>query len=996
MPQTALFNHFKTHSSTDLDILICEDMKEAELLESVTKYFKRETILFPDFRATHGDDLRSYKEELQELFSSLRMYHSAKKKPLIISPLKTLLFPLPKAEFLDSKILEFGTEVDLSSFKEQMLFWGYTFVDMVQVEGEISHRGDILDIFIPSSPNPHRISFFDNEIEQIKEFELESQRTLGDELDMLEVRSAFYALDEKNFEALNARVESSEFDAMLKDVASLGFWHLNEMAENFLEGKNVQLSKNLDDLLKDAYGINNPTVNREAFNLPVLEKNDDIKELVVANAEHLLNVHRAKKITVIAANAATIKQAGIYDTENITKITDGYILNILTPDEMIISLNKPDKKRRRRKSSILLDDLKKGDYVVHEDYGVGIFDSIEQTEILGGVKDFIVIKYVGDDKILLPVENLDYIDRYIAGGGSTPVLDRLGKGNFGKLKAKVRKRLLEIAGQIVNTAAARALIKAPKINLSKQELKEFQKLSGFEYTDDQTNAVKDILGQMATGNIMDRLLSGDVGFGKTEIALNTIFAAHKSGYQSAFIVPTTLLSAQHWRSLDERFSELGIRYAKLDRFVSTKDKNAIIKGLASGEIDTVVGTHALFGLEFKKLGVVIIDEEHKFGVKQKERIKELYHNVHLLSMSATPIPRSLNQALSSIKTMSQLLTPPSERQGVRTFVKEYEEKLIKEVILRELRRGGQVFYVHNSIDHMPIKLGELKALLPELRMVMLHSKISAVETEKELLKFEAGEYDLMIATSIIESGIHMPKVNTILIDGADRFGIADLHQLRGRVGRGSVEGFAYFIVKHKESLTDEAKKRLLALESNSFLGSGSVLAHHDLEIRGGGNLIGDAQSGHIKNIGYSLYLRMLEDAIKELSNTKEGERAKVDIKLTISAYISDEVVTEDRLRLDIYRRLSQCESAVEIYEIEEEIIDRFGELDMPTKQFFELMVIKLLSLDKKIKSIMNYGQNITITYLNNSKESLKSESRDDDDIIKATLFYLRNNKPKVL
>jgi len=254
----------------------------------------------------------------------------------------------------------------------------------------------------------------------------------------------------------------------------------------------------------------------------------------------------------------------------------------------------------------------------------------------------------------------------------------------------------------------------------------------------------------------------------------------------------------------------------------------------------------------------------------------------------------------------------------------------------------------------------------------------------------------MIATSIIESGIHMPRVNTILVDGADRFGIADLHQLRGRVGRGSYEGFAYFIVKSKENLTDEAKKRLLALESNSFLGSGSVLAYHDLEIRGGGNLVGDAQSGHIKNIGYSLYLRMLEDAIKELSNTAEGDRAKVDIKLTISAYISDTVVKEDRLRLDIYRRLSQCESALEVYEIEEELIDRFGELDTPTKQFIELMVIKLLSLDKKIKSIMNYGQNITIAYMNESKEMIKSHSKDDDDIIKATLFYLRNSKPKKL
>ena len=996
MSQASLFHYFKTHKTNELDLLICDDIKEAHELESVAHFFQRDVVLFPDFRPSFGDDLRSYKEELHELLSALRTYYKAKKKPLIISPLKTLLFPLPKEDLLESISLDFGEVLELKSFKEKMLFWGYNFVDMVQVEGEISHRGDIIDIFIPATANPIRISLFDNEIEQIKEFSLETQRTLGEELDRYTLTPAFYSLDETAFNQLQDKVENSPFDAMLKDIASLGFWYLEEQSIDFMEDKKVMLSRNLDDTLKDAYGINDPVISREKFDLKILEESDDVKELVVADIGQLLRVHTDKKVTIIAASAASLKQVGLYDTSNITQVTAGYILNIITPDELIISLNKPDKKRRRRKSSIMLDDLKAGDYVVHEDYGVGIFEKIEQTEILGGVKDFIVIKYVGDDKILLPVENLDFIDRYIASGGSVPVLDRLGKGSFGKLKAKVRKRLLEIAGQIVNTAAARSLIKAPKITIAKKELSEFQKLSGFEYTQDQTQAIDEIIQEVSSGHIMDRLLSGDVGFGKTEVALNTIFAAYKSGFQSAFIVPTTLLSAQHWRSVDERFSELGLRYAKLDRFVSTKEKNGVIKGLASGEIDCVVGTHALFGLEFKKLGVVIIDEEHKFGVKQKEKIKELYHNVHLLSMSATPIPRSLNQAMSSIKTMSQLLTPPSERQGVRTFVKEYDEKLIKEVILRELRRGGQVFYVHNSIDHMPIKLGELKALLPDLRVVMLHSKISSVETEKELLKFEAGEYDLMIATSIIESGIHMPKVNTILVDGADRFGIADLHQLRGRVGRGHVEGFAYFIVKSKELLTDEAKKRLLALESNSFLGSGSVLAYHDLEIRGGGNLVGDAQSGHIKNIGYSLYLRMLEDAIKELSNTQESERAKVDIKLTISAYISDEVVKEDRLRLDIYRRLSQCETPVEVYEIEEELNDRFGELDTPTKQFFELMVIKLLSLEKKIQSIMNYGQNITITYMNESRETIKSESKDDDDIIKATLFYLRNNKPKVL
>jgi len=996
MSQSSLFQYFKEDKKQDLELLLCEDAKEAIELSSVAKFFNKDVLVFPDFRASHGDDLRVYKEELHQLFNQLRTYYKAHKKPLIISPLKALLFPLPKESLFDSITLEFGGQIELSAFKEKMLFWGYNFVDMVQVAGEISHRGDIIDIYPPASELPLRISLFDNEIEQIKYFELESQRTQKEELDSLEVTPAFFSLDEEQFTNLTERIEQSEFDALSKDIASLGLWHLEELATNFMEGKRTLLSRNLDAVLIDAYGINAPTISRASFDLDILPDTDAYKDLVVADLGALLKVHKGKKITLIASNKAVMKQAGIYETSNITEVYAPYILNIISKDELVISLNKPQKQRRRRKTSILLDDLKVGDYVVHEDYGVGIFEGIEQAEILGGVKDFVVIKYVGDDKILLPVENLDYIDRYIASGGAVPVLDRLGKGSFGKLKEKVKKRLFEIAGTILNTAAARALIKAPKLTIDKKELTEFQALSGFEYTEDQKQSIDEIISQMSAGSIMDRLLSGDVGFGKTEVALNTIFAAYKSGYQSAFIVPTTLLSAQHFRSLDERFRGLGIRYAKLDRFVSSKDKTNIIKGLASGEIDAVVGTHALFGLDFKKLGVVIIDEEHKFGVKQKEKIKELYYNVHMLSMSATPIPRSLNQALSSIKTMSQLLTPPSERQGVRTFVKEYDEKLIKEVILRELRRGGQVFYVHNSIDHMPIKLGELKAVLPELRVLMLHSKISAAQTEKELLKFEAGEYDMMLATSIIESGIHMPRVNTIIVDGADRFGIADLHQLRGRVGRGHYEGFAYFIVGAKESLTDEAKKRLLALESNSFLGSGSVLAYHDLEIRGGGNLVGDAQSGHIKNIGYSLYLRMLEDAIKELSNTAEKERAKVDIKLTISAYISDEVVKEDRLRLDIYRRLSQCEEAVEVYEIEEEIIDRFGELDTQTKQFIELIVIKLLSLEKRIKSVTNYGQSITFTYLNDSKETIKSQSKDDDDIIKAVLYYLRNAKPKVL
>ncbi len=996
MSQTRFFEYLKTNKKPALDLLIVQDAKEAASLADVAKFFELDHIVFPDFRARFKDDLRPFKEELFELFASLRSYHQAQKKPLIISPLKTLLFSLPKPEVLQSISIEFGGILELKSFKEQMFCWGYEFVDIVQMEGEISFRGDIIDIFVPSTPNPIRVSLFDNEIEQIKEFELETQRTLGEELESFTITAAFYSLDEARFEELQEKIKNSDSDSFVKDLASLGFWHLDDLADNFLEGKKALFISKMQNTLDEAFGLSDPQISREFFNLDIIQEEQHFHPLVVTDAKAILEVHKRKKITLIASNEAQIKQSALFELQNIKVVYSPIILNVIGEEELILSLNKPEKKRRRRKTSILLDDLKTGDYVVHEDYGVGIFEAIEQMEILGGVKDFIVIRYIGDDKVLLPVENLDYIDRYIAGGGSLPVLDRLGKGSFAKLKESVKTKLFEIASSIVNTAAARALIKAPRIEVAKKVMQEFQSSAGFDYTDDQKQSIAEILSEISHGHIMDKLLSGDVGFGKTEVAMNAIYATCKAGFQSALIVPTTLLSSQHYKSLEKRFADMGVRVAKLDRFISAKERKNIEIALKEGIIDVVVGTHAIFGVSFAKLGLVIVDEEHKFGVKQKEKIKELYNNIHMLSMSATPIPRSLNQALSSIKTMSTLQTPPVERQGVRTLVKSYDEKLIKEVILRELRRGGQVFYVHNSIDHMPIKYGELKAILPELRMVMLHSQVSAADTEKELLKFENREYDLMIATSIIESGIHMPSVNTMIIDGADRFGIADLHQLRGRVGRSNVEGFAYFIVEDKDAITDEAKKRLVALESNSFLGSGSVLAYHDLEIRGGGNLVGDAQSGHIKNIGYSLYLRMLEDAIKELSNKVEEKKAKVDIKLAISAYISDMVVSEDRLRLDLYRRLSQAEDVTEIYEIEEETVDRFGALDEVTKQFFELMVIKLLSLGKKIKTVTSYAQNITFVYQNDSKETISAPSKDDDDIVKATLFYLRNSKPKVL
>jgi len=458
------------------------------------------------------------------------------------------------------------------------------------------------------------------------------------------------------------------------------------------------------------------------------------------------------------------------------------------------------------------------------------------------------------------------------------------------------------------------------------------------------------------------------------------------------IAPTTLLSSQHYKSLKERFYNHGIKVAKLDRFSTAKEKTQTLKGLEEGTIDVVVGTHALLKAKFKNLALVIIDEEHKFGVKQKEALKEIAIDVHLLSMSATPIPRSLNLAMSDVKSFSEILTPPTERQGVRTFVKSYDDKVIKEVILREIRRGGQTFYVFNSIAGIEEKKKQLLEILPKLRIAVLHSKISAKETEDEMMLFEDGEYDVLLSTSIVESGIHMPHANTMIVDGADNFGIADLHQLRGRVGRGGKEGFCYFVVTDKERLTDNAKRRLLALESNSDLGSGAVLAFHDLEIRGGGNIIGEAQSGHIKQIGYSLYLRMLEDAIKELSGQDKEVAQNIDMKLAVDAYLNEELIEEDRLRLELYRRLSLCETTGEVYEIESEIADRFGKLDTITRQFIDVIVMKVLARDKSISKVSSYGENVFIEFREEGKERvvLKSNSKDDDDIIAAAMTYLKS------
>ncbi|WQZ48572.1 transcription-repair coupling factor [Helicobacter pylori] len=976
----------------DYQILACKDFKESELAKEVISYFKPNTkaILFPEFRAKKNDDLRSFFEEFLQLLGGLREFYQAlenKQEAIIIAPISALLHPLPKKELLESFKITLLEKYNLKDLKDKLFYYGYEILDLVEVEGEASFRGDIVDIYAPNS-KAYRLSFFDTECESIKEFDPTTQMSLKEDLLEIEIPPTLFSLDEPSYKDLKTKVEQSPLNSFSKDLTSFGLWFLGEKANDLLHAYKSVISPKALEEIQELASLNE--VDGERFkSLKVLENAQGYEDLEihVHALEGFIALHSNRKITLLAPNKTILNNAiSALEKSHIECVIAPFVLNFKTPDGIFISLNSFERKKKRQKSKLALNELNAGEWVVHDDYGVGVFSQLVQHSVLGSKRDFLEIAYWGEDKLLLPVENLHLIARYVAQSDSVPIKDRLGKGSFLKLKAKVKTKLLEIASKIIELAAERNLILGKKMDTYLAELEVFKSHAGFEYTSDQEKAIAEISKDLSSHKVMDRLLSGDVGFGKTEVAMHAIFCAFLNGFQSALVVPTTLLAHQHFETLRARFENFGVKVARLDRYAS--EKNKLLKAVELGLIDVLVGTHAILGAKFKNLGLVVVDEEHKFGVKQKEALKELSKSVHFLSMSATPIPRTLNMALSQIKGISSLKIPPTDRKPSRTFLKEKNDELLKEIIHRELRRNGQIFYIHNHIASISKVKTKLEDLIPKLKIAILHSQINAHESEEIMLEFAKGNYQVLLCTSIVESGIHLPNANTIIIDNAQNFGLADLHQLRGRVGRGKKEGFCYFLIEDQKSLNEQALKRLLALEKNSYLGSGESIAYHDLEIRGGGNLLGQDQSGHIKNIGYALYTRMLEDAIYELSGGKKRLEKSVEIQLSVSAFLNPELIASDSLRLDLYRRLSLCENTDEVGQIHEEIEDRFGKIDDLSAQFLQIITLKILANQLGIIKLSNFNQNITITYSDEKKESLKAPSKDDNDILETLLKHL--------
>jgi len=649
------------------------------------------------------------------------------------------------------------------------------------------------------------------------------------------------------------------------------------------------------------------------------------------------------------------------------------------------------KKRRRRPSFekyeveefASYEDLSVGDLLVHKKYGIGKYLGMEEMEVDGVRCEFLKIGYSGEDKLYIPVYNLEEVKKYI---GGRRILDRLGSTRWKRACANASFRARRLAKELIKLYAERKIAKGFSFKGRDQLMEEFEAMFPYEETPDQIKAIEDVLEDMKAANPMDRLICGDVGYGKTEVALRAAFVAVMDGKQVALLVPTTILALQHFRTFTERFKGTSVVVELLSRLKSKREQGDIIRRLKTGEINIVIGTHKLLqpGVKFHDLGLLIIDEEHKFGVRQKERIKRLKAEVDAISMSATPIPRTLHMALAGIRDISVINTPPANRLPIKTYIAEFSDAIVRDAVLKELARGGQIFFLHNRIETIDAMRRRLEGIVPEARMVVAHGKMDKKALEDTMVKFINREYDMLVATTIIESGLDIPSVNTLIVNRAENFGLAELYQIRGRVGRSGEQAYAYLLVPHLDSLTRVQAKRLSLLKKHTELGSGFKIAMHDLEIRGVGNILGEEQSGHIDEIGYELYTEMLEEEIRRLKGEGLPKRIETEIRVPIPAYIPQSYIRDEGLRLAFYKKMSSMKKEQDIEEIERELKDRFGEMPPEARNLVKIIGLKI------------EAERLWISYIQAGKDAVVYGFADGAPVnVDALLKYISINRNRI-
>ncbi|MDQ2646661.1 MAG: transcription-repair coupling factor, partial [Myxococcota bacterium] len=620
----------------------------------------------------------------------------------------------------------------------------------------------------------------------------------------------------------------------------------------------------------------------------------------------------------------------------------GFVL--LTEEEIFGQRTHRAPERRSTQARTFLEDLRAlapGDLVVHADHGIGRYRGLEHKQVSGIAVDLIVIEYAGGDKLFLPVYRLNQVQKY-SGGDASPKLDRLGGQTFAKTKSRVEQRVKILADELLRLYAERSALKKTPLPEPDDDYRAFE--AGFPYdeTRDQAAAISEVVKDLTSERVMDRLICGDVGFGKTEVALRAAFMVANSGRQVALLCPTTVLAQQHFATFSSRLAELPINVRALSRFQTKTEQLDTLKGLKDGRVDVVVGTHRLLSkdVHFKNLGLLVVDEEQRFGVSHKERIKQLRASVDVLTLTATPIPRTLQFAVGGLRDMSLIATAPVDRRAIRTITSQFDPELVKYAIERELDRGGQVFYVYNRVEGLYERGARVQELVPRARVAVGHGQMTEDLLERTMLDFVRGEYDVLVATAIVESGLDIPRANTILIDRADLFGLSQLYQLRGRVGRGSERAYCYLLVPPPSQMTDESRARLEALERHSELGSGFQVAALDMELRGAGDVLGADQSGYVESVGFDLFCHMLEEATHELRGETVIHEVDPELNFDVEALLPESYVADVGVRLSLYKRLASARDEAEVDELSSELVDRFGEAPIEARRFVELMRLK--------------------------------------------------------
>jgi len=962
------------------------------------------------------------------------------------------------------RLLKPGMEIGRESLIALLQRQGYSRTDTVADAGEYAVRGSVFDIFPSGLDQGLRLDFFGDELETLRLFDPNSQRTTGSLAEHLLLPASEALLDEDSVKRFRTRYREmfganatsdplyqavtdgrrlagmehwlslfeerletlfshfSAGDLVIIDNAALGAAdeRLGDIADYFAARKDTSgkaagsyrpldpsaLYLTRDEL--DAQLDSAPVHRADVFPQPEGAKTVDFgftnardfaperargDNAYEAAAKHLHAVARAGRKALIAcyssgsqARIAAILgeaakpepvlagswqealglAAGGKPVALVLPLETGFAndaLEIVTEQD-ILGDRLVRRKRRKKDADAFLAELSAltpGDLVVHMDHGIGRYEGLQSIPVGKSPHDCVMLTYAGGDKLYIPVENIDVLSRYGSESANETggvALDRLGGEGWQKRKARLKERIREIAHELLKTAAQRALRQAPALLPDSSAYDQFADRFPWQETDDQEQAIEDVLYDLADGKPMDRLVCGDVGFGKTEVALRAAFVAAMAGQQVAVVAPTTLLARQHHSGFAARFAGFPLNVGRLSRLVPDREAKETRARLADGTMDIVIGTHAILSksVSFKRLGLVIVDEEQRFGVNHKEKLKQLRANVHVLTLTATPIPRTLQMAMSGLRELSTIQTPPVDRLAVRTYVMEWDDMVMREALLREHHRGGQSFIVVPRIADMPEVEEWLRTTVPEVKVVAAHGQMGAGEVEERMSAFYEGKYDVLLSTTIVESGLDIPSANTIIIHRADRFGLAQLYQLRGRVGRSKLRAYAYLTTPANSALSEVAEKRLKVLSDLDSLGAGFQLASHDLDIRGAGNLLGDEQSGHIREVGFELYQSMLEDAILAAKAGEIGlerERSSLSPQITVDApiMIPEEYVPDLAVRMALYRRLNDADSQAEIESLSAEMIDRFGPLPSPTANLIRLIEIKRQAIDANIAKI---------------------------------------------